>query len=96
MRSESAPERRQVSTHDREVVVATDATSFVRPSIGSSTAVRAPVSRATVSATRGETSVSKKIVVAPLSRTRRTAASSLRGVGSASGETPANGTCTSP
>ena len=37
------------------------------PSSGFSTAVFAPASRATVSASRGETSVSKKTVVAPLS-----------------------------
>ena len=49
----------------REVVVAAAALVGVSPSIGFRTAVSTPVSRATVSAIRGETSVSKKIVVAP-------------------------------
>jgi len=50
--------------------------------------VRAPTSRAMVSATFGLTRVSKKIVVVPVARAWAATSASLRGDGSASGETP--------
>ena len=94
---ERLPERGEVLAHDREVVLAAArAPPSVSPSSGSSTAVAAPVSRATVSASRGETSVSKKTVVAACSRTWPTTRSSSRALGSASGASPVTAICSSP
>ena len=70
--------------------------SFVSPSIGSSTAVFAPASRATVCASFGETSVSKNTVVAPCCFTWLTSDSISFALGSASGVMPVSGTCSSP
>ena len=64
--SERLPQCREIRPHDGEVVVAARrSASSVSPSSGLSTAVSTPASRATVSASFGETSVSKNTVVAP-------------------------------
>jgi hypothetical protein len=69
---------------------------FSPASIGSSTAVRAPASRATVRASRGETSRSKNTVVACVLRTSRITEASRCGDGSDSGVIPVIAICFSP
>ena len=63
--------------------------------MGSSVAVLAPVSRATVSAIAGLTSSSVKIVVMLLALHQRADVGELAGVGSFVGSMPAIGTCVS-
>ena len=94
--SERLPERRQVLAHHREVGRAGLDPALAQPLERIEERGLDPGLRATVCASFGEISGSKKTVVVPELRTVSTSRAMSFADGSASGVRPSSGTCTRP
>ena len=95
--SERLPQGGEVRPHDGEVVGSGSDLALADPlERVEHGRLRRRASRATVSASFGEMSVSKKTVVAPELRTTSTSRAMSRADGSASGVSPSSGICSSP